>query len=177
MQTKTFKTMKEYNKVYNVNNEVNQNIKDKFVRQHVYTCFSYEMEEILEAGIVDYEEIENIYIQKCPNCGTDIDDIIETDDGHVVCSYCDCNLTEEHNIGSIEDIDYEAQEIFEYWIVSEFLYRKLRDKGYPVLEWGNNYYWGRTGTGQAILLDRVISEICFEMEILQGQKYSWEKTI
>jgi len=78
-------------------------------------------------------------------------------------------LAEEFDI----ECDELPQEIFEWWIISEFLYRKLKEKGEPVLEWGNNYYWGRTTTGQAILLDRVISEICFDMGILEGQKYSW----
>jgi len=153
MQTKTFKTIKEYNKAYNVNNEVNQNIKGEFVRQHVYTCFSYEMEEILKAGLVNYEEIENIYI--------------------------DASLYEEYGYNSEEEFEKSGEnyhEIYEWWIVSGFLYGKLRDKGYPVLNWGSNYYWGRTTTGQAILFDEVISEICFEMEILQEQKHSWEKS-
>lgn len=83
-------------------------------------------------------------------------------------------LANEFNI----DIDEERStphEIFEWWIISEYLYRKLKEKGYPVLEWGNNYYWGRCTTGQAILLDWIISSICEEMEILDGQKYSWSK--
>ena len=67
----------------------------------------------------------------------------------------------------------EPQEIFEWWIVTGFFYGKLKAKGHPVLEWGNNYYWGRCTTGQAIMMDGVISEICAEMEILDGQKYSW----
>lgn len=79
-------------------------------------------------------------------------------------------LAEKFNI-NIEDERSTPHEIFEWWIVSEFLYRKLKEKGYPVLQWGNNYYWGRCTTGQAILLDYVISSICEEMEILEGQKY------
>jgi len=58
----------------------------------------------------------------------------------------------------------------EWWIVTDYLHRKLSEKGQPVLEWGNNCYWGRCGSGQAILLDYVISEICYDMEILEGQK-------
>ena len=33
--------------------------------------------------------------------------------------------------------------------------------------------WGRATTGQAILLDGVISEICSDMEILEGQANEW----
>lgn len=83
-------------------------------------------------------------------------------------------LCEEFNI-DIYDEQSTPHEVFEWWIVTKFLYKKLQDKGQPVLEWGNNCYWGRCTTGQAILLDHVISEICEEMEILEGQKYSWAK--
>ena len=83
-------------------------------------------------------------------------------------------LADTFNI-NIEDERSTPHEIFEYWIVSEFLYRKLKEKGYPVLQWGNNYYWGRCCTGQAILLDYVISKICEGMEILEGQKFSWAR--
>lgn len=146
----------------------NQEIKRKFVQREVYTCFSYEMDNILNIPYCDgrngqdlptFEDIENLYEYKCPECG----------EGYQIeeqAKEC-CN--------SEEEIENEPQEIYEWWIVSEFLYRKLKEKGYPVLEWGNNYYWGRCTTGQAILLDWVISQICEEMEILQGQKYDWSK--
>ena len=71
--------------------------------------------------------------------------------------------------------DYGQQEVFEWWMVSSYLCEKLKEKGCPIIEYEN--IWGRTTTGQAILLDYVITEICSEMEILQGQKYSWEKSI
>lgn len=57
------------------------------------------------------------------------------------------------------EYDPIMQEIFEWWAVSEYLYRQLRDRGEPVLEGACSYYWGRTTSGQAILLDSVIREI------------------
>ena len=71
--------------------------------------------------------------------------------------------------------DYDQQEVFEWWMVSSYLCEKLKEKGCPIID--NENIWGRTTTGQAILLDYVITEICAEMEILQGQKYSWGKAI
>ena len=71
--------------------------------------------------------------------------------------------------------DYDQQEVFEWWMVSSYLCEKLKEKGCPIIEYEN--IWGRTTTGQAILLDYVITEICAEMEILQGQQNSWEKSI
>ena len=73
----------------------------------------------------------------------------------------------------IDDEISKPQEIYEWWIVTEWLYNKLKRYGESVLEWGNNCYWGRTTTGQAIMLDYVISKICEDMKILKGQKYDW----
>lgn len=58
--------------------------------------------------------------------------------------------------------NYTEPEIYEYWAVSDWLGRKLKDHGeivadvYPTI-------WGRTTTGQAILLDGVIRDIVKEL--------------
>lgn len=69
--------------------------------------------------------------------------------------------SEWHEIqGEIDDLEHleeEPQEIFEWWLVSGHLAEKLRDKGEPVIMDEN--IWGRTSTGQAILLDSIINEI------------------
>jgi hypothetical protein len=147
----------------------NQEIKGKFVEREVLTCFSYEMEAVLRASqegkskddypLPNYEEIENLFEYVCPECGEGFKTEEEAKD---------CCQSEQ-------ELEYNPQEVFEWWIVTEFLYKHLQKRGYVVLEWGNNCYWGRCTTGQAILLDRVISDICEEMEILDGQKYSWAR--
>lgn len=80
----------------------------------------------------------------------------------------------EDEIASLEDLETEAQEIFEWWAVSSYLFEQLKAKGHPVVDAGSCYIWGRCTTGQAILLDHVISEICAEMEILEGQPNAWK---
>lgn len=69
---------------------------------------------------------------------------------------------------------YES-EIYEYWLISEYLAEKLREHGEAVFEYYGLTVWGRTTTGQAILLDGVIRKIAREMEILPGQRYDWSK--
>lgn len=167
------------------NSVENQEIKGQFVRQHVLTCFSYEMDAILKASschhkfgdgvdLPTYEDIENIDEEICPKCGSsDIYKVAEADKPapNDDCFECgSCGVLQEN-----DELDHQPKEIYEWWIVTEFLYRKLKTQGQTVLEWGNNCYWGRTTTGQAILLDHVISVICEEMEILDGQKYSWKE--
>lgn len=151
-----------------VNSVVNQDIKGKFVEREVKACFSYEMEAILRASqnqgvdkdypLPTYEDIENLYQDVCEKCGETREYFDATGGDH-----CSCG----------GDWESQPQEVFEWWIVTEYLYRKLKEKNEPVLEWGNNCYWGRCTTGQAILLDGVISSICQEMGILEGQRNSW----
>jgi hypothetical protein len=90
--------------------------------------------------------------------------------------------THDRNIGLIEEarnefeeLETEPADIFEWWIVDSWFYEKLQQQCQPVLEYGNLYFWGRCTTGQAILLDYVISRICEGMEILEGQKNDWSK--
>lgn len=90
----------------------------------------------------------------------------------------DANLAQISSAkGEFEDatIDMEGSEIFEWWAVSEFLYRKLKEKNHCVVDAGSCHVWGRCTTGQAILLDSVITHVCAEMEILEGQENSWAK--
>ena len=75
----------------------------------------------------------------------------------------------------VEELETEAAEVFEWWAVSSYLFEQLRDRGYVVIDTGSVNVWGRTTTGQAILLDGVITRICADMKILEGQEYSWAK--
>lgn len=156
---------------------VNQKIKEKFVEREIYCNVSSMMEYCLKTipttddnrngeSPFTIDDIENLYQDVCPKCGSaNIRDPKENEELFV------CNDCEEQ----FEDYDLRQQEVFEWWAVSEYLYRKLQNHGEVVVDTGSCYVWGRTTTGQAILLDGVISEICVEMEIFEGQQYAWEK--
>ena len=154
------------------NSSVNQEIKGRFVAREVLACFSYEMEAVLEASanqtskakypLPSFDDIENLYQNTCGYCGEAFDNNID------ICPDCEKN-------GHIEELEQQPQEVFEWRIVTSWFYEKLKARGCVVLEWGNNHYWGRCTTGQAILLDGIITDICKEMEILDGQVNSWAK--
>lgn len=171
---------------YDYNSSKNQAIKGQFVQREVYACIS-DMAEYLFGydcdKYADWDEWRNVYITRCPECGeivdewgeideTDVENI-ESDD--IANKYMDYGVKCPH-CGAIfeEEPEAEFREIFEYWIVSPWLGEKLRDKGEPVLERRDGWIWGRTCTGQAILMDGVISKICYEMGILEGQRYEWK---
>jgi len=199
------------------NSNKNQDIKRKFVEQHVYSNINDMVEYILsqldpEAPFT-WEDVENLDIY--PECndfegGTEKDrqehieyledtiDILSNDLDQDREEYEELkhkqnptkadieranNLEKyienrendlqnlEIQLNDIEDLIAEPQEIFQWFIVSEYLSNKLLEKGEVVIPHEN--IWGRGCCGQAILLDSVISEICHDMEILEGQKYEW----
>jgi hypothetical protein len=65
---------------------------------------------------------------------------------------------EEEMTGQVDE-ETEEPEIFEFWIVSDWLFERLKEKGEPVANINGVMVWGRTCTGQAIFLDGVIERI------------------
>ena len=61
------------------------------------------------------------------------------------------------------DIDDFRDEVYEQWLVSDWLARKLKNKGETVGELCGLTIWGRCTTGQAICLDRVIQNLAIEL--------------
>lgn len=57
------------------------------------------------------------------------------------------------------DLHDHQREIYEWWIVSPWLARRLREHGEHVVDVDGVECWGRTCTGQALKLDSVICEI------------------
>lgn len=60
------------------------------------------------------------------------------------------------------DTDDFRSEVYEHWIVSDWLARKLKARGYCVGEVCGLTIWGRQCTGQSMCLDHVIQQIALE---------------
>ena len=122
----------------------------KLVENHVLCCQSSLVDGLLaqpqtrgewgnpslESNIVDYDDIRNLYVDPS--------------------KYKDYGYKSED---AFRDSGEDAQEIFEWWVVSDWLAKKLEERGEPILEYGQTTWWGRCTTGQAILLDGVITDI------------------
>lgn len=65
-------------------------------------------------------------------------------------------------ICSNHGLDYEYTEALEYWVVSDWLSRKLAEKGEAIAEVCGLTVWGRCTSGQMIACDAVIEEIAKE---------------
>lgn len=166
----------------NYNSSVNQDIKGKLVGREVNVCVSGLIEYILQKSYEDtnapfsWDDVENYYIdnsEEIEELQEQIDELEELEE-----------LTQEQKeqleklndkIEELENEQEEPQEIYEWWSVSNWFADKLKAKGQCILSDGWNSYWGRCTSGQAILLDHVISEIAEDMEILEGMANDWSK--
>jgi len=112
-----------------------------FVDREVLLNQSYLVEALFRDELISWEEVENLYAT-CRERGDEL------------CEGCqagkDCEAT-------------EIQEIYEWWVVSNWLAEKLSEHSEPILESAYGVWWGRTTTGQAIWLDDVISGIWDEI--------------
>ena len=128
-----------------------QELNGNLVKNEVYACVSGMVDFILSrsewgedkkhSAPFGYDNIENGYT----SC---IDNKIQE---------CDrCEACKDNHPENCEDTT--PKEIYERWVVSEYLKDKLKEKGEPIID-GYPNLWGRTCTGQAILLDNVITEI------------------
>lgn len=181
------------------NSSTNQSIKRKFVEREVIQCFSYSYDEYIAKNENSFDDWENLYTfpeqsveingetiyfdggseEDKENFIKELEEIREkkvygeSSYGKHFTVIQRINADIDNAIKEIESLEYEPAEIMEYWLVTEWLYNKLKDHNEPVFTNDELYIWGRCATGQAILLDYVISEICEEMEILDGQNFSW----
>lgn len=67
------------------------------------------------------------------------------------------DICSEHNL------DYDYREVYEHWIISDWLARKLAEKGEITGDFAGLTIWGRSCTGQSISMDGVIREITAEL--------------
>ena len=164
------------------NNERNdQAICSKFVQREVMQCVSSLVSEIMSKaehfpeyeddiyslayGAPDYEQAAKDDGWAKDDCGFFSDEgrTDATDDWQELCELM------------CIDLDEYRSEVLEHWIVSDYLADKLEAYGECIVtDIFNLTIWGRTCSGQAILLDSVIHDICYDMEILTGQKNEWK---
>lgn len=60
---------------------------------------------------------------------------------------------------AVTESDPDPAEIFEWWRIDSFLCAQLRAIGEPVLDNDYGYWWGRTCTGQGMLMDGTLQKV------------------
>ncbi len=124
----------------------------RFIDNDIYACQSTLVEESLNQGIFSNDDIENLY---------------RPFDGRLLSpSICTLCKNEEERLDSETGECHEcyedtikAQEIYEWWLISNWLAERLKKLGEPVLDNNFGTWWGRCCTGQAIYMDSVIGMI------------------
>lgn len=146
------------------------------LRGAVYECSSlgqYEDDINTLSEIVDWEEPAEQYIDEM-----DREDLIKYLD------YQGCMDTDEdvpveelrakarkaadeqgfENFCNDHDVEPDRSEVYEHWVVSNWLAGKLEAQGHPVVhDFMGLTIWGRPTTGQAISIDYTILKIAQEM--------------
>ncbi|GJQ59574.1 MAG: hypothetical protein D8M57_10365 [Candidatus Scalindua sp. AMX11] len=79
----------------------------------------------------------------------------------------------QNYLSDIEKGKGKQQKISEWLHVSNLLHDNLQKKGEPVWNDGQVYVWGRCSTEKAVTSEEVISDICSDMKILEGQENEW----
>ena len=148
------KIVEENKEQDNTKNNINYEERTKrIIRQEILVNQSYLVEDLLERGIIEHEEIQNYWPdpynftveeikQACIDYGVPL---MEGEDIHDTCD---------------ELVDFmEPADVFEWWVVTDWLAMKLDKIGEPILCSDYGTWWGRTCTGQSIELDGTIQRI------------------
>lgn len=134
---------------------------EDFVHREVEAHIS-DMAEFLFAWdnnkYASYCDWENMYEPVCPICGEHLE---VSENSPIICNCCNENI-------DADSVNMEQVEIYEYWLVSQFLGEMLLKHGEPVYKRRGSWIWGRKCTGQAIFLDGVIQEIAKDIYEIRG---------
>ena len=165
----------------NSNSIENQKIKGDFVDREVYCCASSLIYQLQQDGHYTDEIME--FSLKDELREEDLKDEIREYYKKELKEYLKDRFTEETSLEVLDteelkdladdlfiDIDnfIEPEEALEHWIVSDWLADKLEAYGELITkDFLGLTIWGRTCSGQAIMLDWVISKICNDLDMLK----------
>jgi hypothetical protein len=157
----------------------NQRIKGDFVSREVYCNVDSMVRDLIECDKIREEDFFE-FMGHCEELNEEItesqaQDLINKKKERIeeIEEQQDTELEAEHNnllkeIEELEAIDFNIYpEVFEYWLVSSDLARDLKARGEVIIDQYLCDIWGRQTSGQAILLDHVISQICIDLDLLK----------
>jgi hypothetical protein len=146
-------------------NIIDQKAISDFVRREVILNVTYILSKVASLDCEDLDEAVECFIpvMDYEEAATDDGWELETDEGIGFINVSGAMTSEAvdwQGLCEEEGIDPYEREVFEAWVVSDYLAQKLESLGERVV-WsvcGLGPVWGRTTTGQAISMDYVIEE-------------------
>ena len=143
-------TKEEY---FNLDNGIVQDITREFIRPHIFRNQSYLIAHLQENFVEGFnsEDVENEYLTEEEIIKYHLDEIELDDDSKEITS------------DMLDNFRYDnPQEIFEWYLVSDWFLDRLREINEPIIDNDYGEYWGRCCTGQSIYLDYNMQELAFE---------------
>ena len=140
-------TKEEY---FKLDNGVVQDITWKFIQPHILrnqTALVIKLQEKDIDGFY-FDDIENLYMSD--------EEIL-----NYMGSY-DEDMSDQEIIDEVRNNCEDMNEIFEWYLVSDWFLARLREINEPIIDNDYGEYWGRCCTGQAICLDHNIQELAYE---------------
>lgn len=163
----------------NLNDRINE-AADRVVSQDVICCVSSMVSEVSNLSSLSASMDNGSLYEQCYNLMESKPDYQEAaeqeswfadDDGNIANhESIDCyeNWEECCNDEQIDTDDYRS-EVFEHWVVSNWLADKLEAYGQVIdRDFMGLVIWGRTTTGQMISMDYVIQQIAKDIVESQG---------
>ena len=140
-------TKEEY---FNLDNGIVQDITWEFIKPHIYRNQSLIIPHLQENYVegFNFDDIENLYMSD--------EEILK-----YMGSY-DEDMSDQEIIDEVRNNGEDMNEIFEWYLVSDWFLDRLREINEPVIDNDYGEYWGRCCTGQSIYLDHNIQELAYE---------------
>lgn len=163
---------------------------ERVINNEILACQSSLVERLFEENILNYDEVENIYINHSEEIGELEEEINELEDRvmdlELEMEDLDNDLSEiddddedyqsslqekmddayqeyksakekieelKDRMSDLECKESQPQEVYEWWLVTDWLGENLKELGEPILDSEYGTWWGRTCTGQAISID------------------------
>ena len=130
---------------------------ERIIKNEILTLANELAEYHLYNDEHDWDNVQNAY--------TEFESLGRCIRGDVLqCSNCkNMGSTNEDEI-CINCFDPEPKEIFQWFIVSEWLFNKLNEQGEPVIEIKGLYFWGRCGCGYSLEDETSLKNIVKQLE-------------
>jgi hypothetical protein len=130
----------------------------QFVEANVLVCQSSLIDHLLALGDIPgftWDDVTNLYDDSVDAIEEYLTNVpgLEPDEWH------ELPFDERETLAQEHGFEPEPQEIFEWWVVTPYVARRLCQMGQPMLENDFGTWWGRTCTGQAIYIDDVITRL------------------
>ena len=131
---------------------IQQQKREEFVSREIYANQTTLVEEMFRTKTLTVDEIYNLYrefdgLLLSPS-------ICEECKEKAICLDSDTGLCE-----SCYNDQNKPQQVYEWWLVSPWLGKKLILEGVPVIASSYSTWWGRITTGQCLVNDDIIEEI------------------